>query len=213
MDQQLDSHSCGPATLSTIAHVALGEESWTQDQAPRHRKTWFLHVSGEFATYPPPPPHLDGDARGPLSEPSAPQFSIFDIDPEELLEDEVEPVLLSTSSRIKTNSPPSSTPVVYPSKATESSNSVKPDSRLTSGNLPTQATTPVKRWLQPVNPPPLCQGAIPFLRIPRDAWLAQENLSKERSAADRDDARDKGALEKERLRLASQRWKTVRKQD
>lgn len=51
VDQQLDGHSCGPATLSTMAHVALGTELWTQASAPQHRKQWFIRFSAEFAAF------------------------------------------------------------------------------------------------------------------------------------------------------------------
>lgn len=215
VDQQLDSHSCGPATLSTIAHVALGEESWTQDRAPQHRKRWFLRVSDEFATYPAPRPLSDDDSPNPPSEPSAPQFPVFDIDPEELFEDGVDPLLLSTSSRLGESSPsPPPTPIPSQGNTTSAPSSGKPRSHSTPDKLPPQPPAPpVKQWAHPVDHPPLRQGVIPFLQIPRTAWLAQEKLSTQRSAADREEARQKGALEKERLRLASQRRETVRKQD
>lgn len=51
VERQLDRHSSGPATLSTMAHVALGGEPWTRAKAPQHRKRWFLRFSTEFETF------------------------------------------------------------------------------------------------------------------------------------------------------------------
>lgn len=52
---QMDGHSCGIAVITTMAHIALQRQAWTQEASHKFRMEWFLLLSGAFA---PPEPEV-----------------------------------------------------------------------------------------------------------------------------------------------------------
>lgn len=200
VDQQHDSHSCGPATLTTMAHVALGAAPWMREDAAQFRKQWFLRLSDDPSSLTTCRGPNHDDSKKPLPEAPSHQFLVFDVDPDDLLDPAFNPIVSSKRSLRKAVAH-DRTPIPDPSYPTRQTSSPHPHPPFKSPHLPVPSQAP------------LHQSTLSFPRISLEAWRVQEKLASQRTDEERDDVKERAVLEKERLRLAIQRKETLRKQD
>ncbi|KAG8725022.1 hypothetical protein FRC09_009922 [Ceratobasidium sp. 395] len=205
-NQQVDSHSCGIAVLTNMAHMVLGDQfgPWTQESASLFRMRWFLRLTDESLLQ---------------VEDSFDAVPLFDCDPD----DEVYTEPDATTHIMPPDSPFS---LAYPSSPLTFSTSLpdcpsSPTSSLAESDISNYGThaddsewdfvTTPGTFTKPSPGPQLVQTRLPFLPVSR---AEKETQDRERYAKFQEQCRierEREALEQTKARLAKTTYERERK--
>ncbi|QRV96941.1 DDE superfamily endonuclease [Ceratobasidium sp. AG-Ba] len=186
-DRQMDSHSCGVAVLTTMAHQILGPQfpTWTQRTVPLCRIRWFLDL-----------------AECILPMPSSPtdKATVFDVDP-----DDFDLVLTDIEQRMNTPDLVSCTNVAAPSSPCYASSSSS-ESDISCYGTHADETPDINMDLplehQPVPRKHMVQTRLPFRTIPRAEYNTQERSRYTKFQEQCQIEREREAMKKVQARLA-----------
>ncbi|KAG9123678.1 hypothetical protein FRC07_014300 [Ceratobasidium sp. 392] len=209
-DRQMDSHSCGVAVLTTMAHQALGGEfhAWAQKSTSLSRMQWFLYLVGTRVSVPSSP----GDATPPFDfDPSDFEFDVGDF----------EPMLTDTNSVLSTSLDDESTPPSSFALARSPSPEVDDESygaHAAEGANPYRYLfPPACRLNAPTNPikscPTLTQTRLPFQRISRAEKELQDRDRFAKLQEQCQAEREREALEKVQAKLGRTTYERERKRE
>ncbi|KAG8938021.1 hypothetical protein FRC00_001924 [Tulasnella sp. 408] len=176
-DQQTDTHSCGIAVLSTMAHVALGSKAWSQERSKSHRETWMGAILMAVTPLPLHPSTLIlRKLSTPTSAPSSLHIYHLHL---HLLKSKQSLVLL----------PPPPCPAIPSSELQASvSKPSPPDGANPTLQIPMQAISELR------------QTKLSYPKIDREKWLEIQQAKPKRSREEIEEARERRKYEREKKR-------------
>ncbi|KAG9085676.1 hypothetical protein FRC06_003501, partial [Ceratobasidium sp. 370] len=191
LGEQSDSHSCGVAVLSSIAHYVLGGEfvPWSQHCAKAHRLRWVLTLLDLTRNQ-----TTGSDAHTP-----------FDVDPSDFEdEDFTTEVVFDDAYMLHT---PSCTPPVLDltfnsPKSIVDSLSDSEHSSLVAASTPCHPSAPKR---------PLVQSKLPFKPISRSEWRVQESRHYHERQEENQREADQLKLAKEKKKMRNREHDRARK--